>query len=720
MIRTNRNQALRLLGAALLALMASAAAHGHDASAPSALAATPSPAMGIMTGTVGDLLIDDRVNNTVTHFYTLRLDDGQTVALSGAGADVLSSGARVEVTGSLSGGTLAATHVSVLAASQGAKAGAPAPVPKQVQGTLVIFHKDYFAEERAEYGFGVHDGAGHMTPLNVAMAPGPLRPGMTVAASGTTADGVTLDPSQITILAMPPAQNQPLGVTTTNNVLVMPIKFSDSPASDPFTATAIDQAWRTNATSVAAYYNEVSYGQQAINVTVACATTHPAGCAGHTSAGGWLQSTSATPASCDFTTMGNLADAAATAAGYNVASYNNRFYVLPSIGGCGWAGLAYIGYPYQAWSDGYNALWVYGHELGHNFTLYHAGGVNCAPQVLGGTSCPVGEYADRFDVMGNNSAAGQQMHFNAAQKSLLGWIPPSSVITHTSGTASYTLSPLESAGQSTYAVKIPLAADPSRTYWIEYRQPIGFDSGMASYPNLGAIVHVASPFDYPCTSCGGDDTEILDMTPATAGNFGDAALLVGKSYVDSTYGVNIMVTAASPTALSVTVTAPSLNPTTTTLVSSLNPSTLGGSVTFTASVTGTSPTGTVAFANGGVPIAGCTAAALAGSGNTRTAACATAALPWARTASSPATAVTPGTPTRAARRCHRLSTRWPAPALSQLRERRRPPAPASPSRPPSAAQRRRAASTSRTQPHRSPAAARSRWSVPATSAPRSA
>src|ERR1700694_5214743 len=325
----------------------------------------------------------------------------------------------------------------------------------------------------------------------------------------------------------------------------MPIRFADSPASDPFTPSQVDQVMRTNAGSVAAYYNEVSYGQQQLNITVACATAPlPPGCATHTAAGGWLLSSSATPANCDFTTIGNLADQAATAAGYNLANYKNRFYVMPGLS-CGWAGLAYVCYPYQAWSNGDNALWVYGHELGHNFTLYHAASINCAPQVLGG-SCGVAEYGDRFDIMGNNSTPGQQMHFNAAQKSILNWIPASSVATHTSGTVAYALGPLESAGQSTYAVKIPVAADPNRTYWIEYRQPLGFDSGIAAYPTSGAQIRVAYPFDFPCTGANcGDDTELLDMTPGTPGNFYDGTLIAGQSYSDATYGLNIIVLSAT-------------------------------------------------------------------------------------------------------------------------------------------------------------------------------
>jgi hypothetical protein len=49
-------------------------------------------------------------------------------------------------------------------------------------------------------------------------------------------------------------------------------------------------------------------------------------------------------------------------------------------------------------------------------------------------------------------------------------------------------------------------------------------------------------------------------------------------------------------------------------------------VTFTASVVGSSPTGTVAFADTGSTISGCAAVALTGSGNTRTAACTTSTL----------------------------------------------------------------------------------------------
>ncbi|TMH47883.1 MAG: hypothetical protein E6H60_12795, partial [Betaproteobacteria bacterium] len=64
-----------------------------------------------------------------------------------------------------------------------------------------------------------------------------------------------------------------------------------------------------------------------------------------------------------------------------------------------------------------------------------------------------------------------------------------------------------------------------------------------------------------------------------------------------------------------------LTPTTTTLGSSLNPSTFGANVDLTATVSGAAPTGTVNFQDGASSIAGCSAVALSGGGNTPTAVC---------------------------------------------------------------------------------------------------
>ena len=67
--------------------------------------------------------------------------------------------------------------------------------------------------------------------------------------------------------------------------------------------------------------------------------------------------------------------------------------------------------------------------------------------------------------------------------------------------------------------------------------------------------------------------------------------------------------------------------TTTTLVSSPNPSTVGASVMFTATVNGSAPSGTVAFTADGTPISGCGAVGFSGgTANAPTATCSTSGL----------------------------------------------------------------------------------------------
>jgi hypothetical protein len=92
------------------------------------------------------------------------------------------------------------------------------------------------------------------------------------------------------------------------------------------------------------------------------------------------------------------------------------------------------------------------------------------------------------------------------------------------------------------------------------------------------------------------------------------------------YGGDASNTASASAPLSQVVNSGGGASTTTTLSSSSNPSTVGTNVTFTATVAGTSPTGSVNFKDGAASIAACSAVALTGSGNTRTAACTTNSL----------------------------------------------------------------------------------------------
>jgi hypothetical protein len=87
-----------------------------------------------------------------------------------------------------------------------------------------------------------------------------------------------------------------------------------------------------------------------------------------------------------------------------------------------------------------------------------------------------------------------------------------------------------------------------------------------------------------------------------------SSLSVGSHSVTAVYGGDTDNQGSTSSPLTQTVQAT----TTTGLGSSLNPSTVGQSVTLTATVTGSSPTGTVDFKDGGSSISGCSARPVSG------------------------------------------------------------------------------------------------------------
>jgi len=569
-----------------------------------------------LAGTVHELIVDDPTRGTSERRVELQLDDGAVVSLQGHGADGLVDGSRVEVTGRRRGQPLEVDTARTLS---------PAPtlqrkIDTEIEGTLAVLHADYFDQGSSAFIYEVHPPAGRPRRLHIGSLPASLEPGVKVRVHGRTeADGESITPRQITVLGRPTGSEAVEAgmakAATANRVLVIMANFSNT-AAPAFTAAQAQQVMTGNADSVANYFRETSYGQQVMNITVPP---------------GWVTMSMAAPASCgssDWSAIGTAAEAAARKLGaaYDPATYNFVVYLFPGLPACGWIGLAYIGNPHKAWINGVGAFRtnVVAHEMGHNFGLLHAANLRCTSVPIGGT-CVASEYGDPFSAMGNQGS----MHYNAVQKAKLAWIPATSVRTHAGGTATYTLNPLEVAGGSTYAVKIPTASS-NRTYWLEFRQPLGFDAPLASLPNNGVQIRVAAPFETPCSGCDSysDDTELLDMTPSTA-SFSDAALVVGNTYRDSSFNVNVTVLSFTAGALTVQVAvggSSGSTPTATAISATPNPSTAGSAVTFTATVTGSAPGGSVSFTDNGTALAGCNAVGLTGSGNVRSAVCSTTAL----------------------------------------------------------------------------------------------
>lgn len=238
-------------------------------------------------------------------------------------------------------------------------------------------------------------------------------------------------------------------------------------------------------------------------------------------------------------TIATDANSAATAAGADLTQFTRFVYLFPQASGCTWAGMAIVGGTgTQAFINGNFTLMTVGHELGHNLGMMHAHGLDCGATTIGIT-CTTTEYGDTTDIMGNNPA-----HVNAYHKEQLGWLNASGLppITTVQANGTYTIDPYETNSANPKALKILKSTDPTTGaktwYYVEYRQPVGFDSVLSTVGNLtsGLVVHIGTDGNI-------NSSDLLDMTPNSSTiepyDMQDAALAVGASFSDSTAGVTI-------------------------------------------------------------------------------------------------------------------------------------------------------------------------------------
>jgi uncharacterized protein YjdB len=245
------------------------------------------------------------------------------------------------------------------------------------------------------------------------------------------------------------------------------------------------------------------------------------------------------------TSLTSAADSAAADVGVDLSPYSRRVYMFPHTA-CVWEGLATIGgNPSHALINGTPALNVVGHEMGHNFGLYHSHSLECQGTTIGG-DCQQVEYGDRFDIMGHFTTA----HFNAFQKERLGWLNYGSSLPITTVTSSgtYTLTPYET-GSGVKALKMVQSTDPSTGlhtwYYLEYRQLIGFDSALSVYPTsvTGVVIHSGAEEN-------GNSSLLLNTNPQDA-SFATAALQPGETFTDT--GAYVSITTKSADANGATV-----------------------------------------------------------------------------------------------------------------------------------------------------------------------
>lgn len=376
----------------------------------------------------------------------------------------------------------------------------------ELEGTLEVYHEDYEATSRFVYKL---ETPGGRFGLHFASDPPQLLTGSRVQVKGVRLNHMlALDSGTTSVTTL--ALTTPL-VSGAQKTLVLMVNFSDKAAT--FTLDTLRARVFTTASD---YDKENSYDQAWLTgdafgpLTIALSSTV-----------------------CDYSTLASQAKSAATNAGVQLSNYNRYVYVFPR-NFCGWWGLGTVGgNPSQAWINDNPQLRVIAHEMGHNFGLYHSHSLDCGAAIIG-SSCTASDYGDTADVMGTSTG-----HFNAFQKERLGWLnssvtPP---ITTAQGSGQYLIDAFEPTGGTSKALKILKSTDSTTGkktwYYVEFRQPIGFDSWVSGNANLtnGVVIHTGS-------ESSANSSYLLDMTPATT-SWADPALTVGQTFQDATAGVTI-------------------------------------------------------------------------------------------------------------------------------------------------------------------------------------
>lgn len=439
-----------------------------------------------------------------------------------------------------------------------------------LEGALEVIHADDFETGRTFHEYLLRGGGGEVTQLlfddtgphglgahRVRVTGRVVRPGvMHVGRSSAVTDlGTTEDPNAQTAEASTAEAHR--------RVAVILMEFTDKAfVTEPEPASSAESLV-FGATSVDSYMAENSFGMLGLSPT---ATPDSDGVYGPLP----IQFSSTGP--CEYTKWG---EAGRTAAGLADADYDNVIHVLPRNDNCGWSGLAYMPgryswvltnsfdttstSPYTGATTAERFRGVASHEFGHNLGIHHAGSWRCTADdgsvtTISG-SCTLREYGDPFSVMGQ---ASLERHVNAYQKARLGWLSGTQVATAPAGaTTTFVLTPLE-APTDLATVRIPRAYTRKGTvadyYYVEYREPSGFDSNEAPKPAVAGVTIRVAPD--PATNA---VSKLLDLSTGTTegyhAGFDDPALAPGKTFTDGAVTVSLAATDQAGKA-TVTVTVP--------------------------------------------------------------------------------------------------------------------------------------------------------------------
>lgn len=223
---------------------------------------------------------------------------------------------------------------------------------------------------------------------------------------------------------------------------------------------------------------------------------------------------------------------------------------------------------------------VFAHEFGHNLGLSHANGLVCYDKkgklTVISSNCESWEYYDQSDVMGSaNEPEGLIMsHTNTKYKLELGWLDEDSDALLVNKSGVYKINPLEKNSGIRNLI-IHRGSDSlvnDAYYYLDYRQPIGFDNYFTIPHNYfnGLSVRLAGSYIY-----NGDyaNTKMIDLSPQDNKYLFRDTLLKSNIYTDPMFKikfelldinndeatVKIDIPANSPPQLSITSPSKNIN-----------------------------------------------------------------------------------------------------------------------------------------------------------------
>lgn len=430
----------------------------------------------------------------------------------------------------------------------------------EITGALQVLHADNFDQKKSYYQYALIDSTSEEQDELLAKPRYDLyfvtNPPKVYSGSIVTVKSVKLASKLVTETGDPSGRKyntkvktpKPAISTGRQKVAVFLINFSGNKVQ-PFTVDQVKGLVLSNPASVRNFYREISYDK--VNVTADVL--------------GWFTVTPKTP-ECEFGDWGNQAKQQAK----NLKGYNRFIYVMTyspmDTGKCNWGGLGTIGGnpASEAWVFGYDSYIsdsTFNHEFGHNLGVHHANFFSCGDKSVDEYyRCQNNEYGDPYDVMGNGFN-----HFNAPHKLTVGWLSDND-IQKVSQDGVYELVPIESSGKKVGKRVLKIAKlNSDDDYYLEYRQPVGFDKTLSSdlltgvsirFSNLSAFIQTKLVNPQPQRLSSPNPTSTPGPPPSgpVKGGFNYVYdLMDGEQFDDQINDITIKQISHSPTGVKVEV-----------------------------------------------------------------------------------------------------------------------------------------------------------------------